>query len=62
MSGKRVEDNKVFLSTMAGIFKALGDPNRLRIVLCLLDSQDSDLTVSEIVERLGISQPLTSHT
>ena len=53
--------NAALLSDMAGLFKALGDVNRLRIVLCLLESLEGQMTVSEIVEHLQISQPLTSH-
>jgi len=54
-------DNPATFSRMAALFKALGDENRLRIILCLLSSPKRSLTVSEIVERLAISQPLTSH-
>ena len=55
-----VENPAVFFN-MATFFKALADENRLRIILCLLSSFPDSLTVSEIVEKLAISQPLTSH-
>ncbi len=45
---------------MALIHKALSDENRLRIILCLLTSGNA-LSVTELVNLLGISQPLTSH-
>lgn len=38
--------------------KALGDENRLRIILSLAEGKKS---VSRIVEELAISQPLASH-
>lgn len=42
----------------AFVAKALGDENRLRIILCLAGGKKP---VSRIVEELGISQPLASH-
>ncbi len=48
-------------SRVALLFKALSDPNRLKIVLCLASSPQKHLTVSEIVKTLEMSQPLTSH-
>ena len=54
------ENPAIFLK-MATFFKAMADENRLRIIFCLLSSFPKSLTVSEIVEKLAISQPLTSH-
>ncbi|MFH1019253.1 MAG: metalloregulator ArsR/SmtB family transcription factor [Pseudomonadota bacterium] len=48
----------VDLQTAAFLAKALGDENRLRIILSLAQGKKS---VSRIVEELGISQPLASH-
>lgn len=46
------------LDLVAGIFKALADPTRLRIIQVLtLDCQ----SVSAIVGATGLSQPLISH-
>ena len=42
----------------AEVFRLLGEPNRLRIVLACLAT---DRTVGEIVEALGLSQSLASH-
>jgi len=42
----------------AFLAKALGDENRLRIILVLAEGKKP---VSRIVEELGISQPLASH-
>ncbi|MET7246318.1 metalloregulator ArsR/SmtB family transcription factor [Methylobacterium sp. EM32] len=43
---------------VAEVFRLLGEPNRLRIVLVCLEA---DCTVGEIGETLGLSQSLTSH-
>ena len=43
---------------IAHIFKALSDPNRLRIIKALTLKCES---VSKIVELTGLSQPLVSH-
>ncbi len=44
---------------LAKYFRGLGDPTRLRI-LALLRSE-GELSVGELVERLGLSQPLVSN-
>ncbi|WP_456432584.1 ArsR/SmtB family transcription factor [Thermosulfuriphilus sp.] len=43
---------------MARFFKALADENRLRIVNVLMGGEHS---VGQLVEELGLSQPLVSH-
>jgi len=40
------------------LFQTLGDANRLKIIKFIGDNEKS---VSEIVEALGLSQPLVSH-
>ncbi len=49
------------LKDLAQLFKALSDENRLKILLCLWDRNDSPVSVTELVEQLGLSQPLISH-
>ena len=44
----------------AELFKALGDPARVRIVNALATSTES-VCVCELVEPLGLSQPTVSH-
>ena len=44
----------------AQLFKALGDPARVRIVN-LLATSDEPVCVCELVEPLGLSQPTVSH-
>jgi len=48
----------VGIAGAAFIAKALSDENRLRILRCLAKGRQP---VSQIVEQLGISQPLASH-
>jgi DNA-binding transcriptional ArsR family regulator len=48
----------VLIKPVAAICKSLADENRLRILLALGGDRKS---VSQIVELLGLSQPLVSH-
>lgn len=50
--------SEVQLTDVAEVFRLLGEPNRLRIVLACLDEARG---VGEIVEQLGLSQSLASH-
>lgn len=50
--------NESATAVLAEIFKLMGDPTRLRIVISCLDERAS---VSEIAARLGLSQSLVSH-
>lgn len=43
---------------LADMFKMLGDPSRLRIVIATLEGP---VSVSDIAERLGLSLSLVSH-
>lgn len=46
------------VTILAETFRLLGDPSRLRIVLCCLDGP---IAVSAIAERLDLSMSLVSH-
>ncbi|MFH6781201.1 MULTISPECIES: ArsR/SmtB family transcription factor [Methylobacterium] len=46
------------VADVAEVFRLLGEPNRLRIVLACLETE---CTVGEIGEALNLSQSLTSH-
>ena len=48
----------VLIKPIAAICKSLADENRLRILLAIGNERKS---VSQIVEMLGLSQPLVSH-
>jgi DNA-binding transcriptional ArsR family regulator len=45
---------------MSEVFKALGDPTRLRIIRMLASEMEKDLSVSELAGKLGITQPSAS--
>ena len=48
----------LLIKPIAAICKSLADENRLRILLAIGNSKKS---VSQIVEMVGLSQPLVSH-
>ncbi len=41
-------------------FKALSNPNRLKIVYILSNKEDKTVTVTEIAKKMNISQPAAS--
>lgn len=45
-------------ATLAGLFRTLGDPNRLRIISVLMHHE---LCVHDITELVGLSQSAVSH-
>lgn len=45
--------------TLVGVFKALSDESRQKILLAL--EEKGELRVSQLVERFGIAQPTVSH-
>lgn len=58
---KNSEEIRLFdgnFQTLAFLAKALSDENRLRILLSVSNGKKS---VSQVVEELGLSQPLVSH-
>ena len=45
---------------MADVFKALGDPTRLRIIRLLASNMVDRLCVADLANKLGITQPAAS--
>jgi ArsR family transcriptional regulator len=45
---------------MAGVFKALGDLNRMKIIRVLAANPDESVCVSELAAMIGITQSATS--
>ncbi|MCD4753094.1 MAG: metalloregulator ArsR/SmtB family transcription factor [Anaerolineaceae bacterium] len=45
---------------MADVFKALGDPTRLRIIRMLASNPEDTLCVADLAVRLGSTQPAAS--
>lgn len=46
------------LQELADIFRLLGDTNRLKIITACLDKE---VSVGDLADEVGISQPLVSH-
>lgn len=51
---------KDIVNTMAEVFKALGDTNRLRIIRILASNPKDTLCVADLANKLGITQPAVS--
>jgi ArsR family transcriptional regulator len=47
--------------TLAGIFKALSDPNRLRLVSMIQAHEGGAACVCDLTGPLGLTQPTVSH-
>jgi ArsR family transcriptional regulator, arsenate/arsenite/antimonite-responsive transcriptional repressor len=46
---------------LAGVFKALADPARLRLLSLVLAHEGGEACVCDLIEPLGLSQPTVSH-
>lgn len=46
---------------LARIFKALGDPTRVRLLSLIAAHSDAEACVCDLVEPTGLSQPTVSH-
>ena len=55
-----MKPKKDIVVEMSEVFKALGDPTRLRIIRMLASKMESNLSVSDLANKLGISQPAAS--
>ena len=53
----KIIDNELRIEELAAILKGLGHPIRLRLVMLLCHEE---LTVTQLVERLGVRQSLVS--
>jgi ArsR family transcriptional regulator, arsenate/arsenite/antimonite-responsive transcriptional repressor len=47
--------------TLAGVFKALADPSRLRLISLVAAHEDAEACVCELTDPVGLSQPTVSH-
>ena len=57
---KQAAEQREALERMAGVFKALGDPTRVKILNQLATSGRA-CCVCELTEPIGLSQPTISH-
>ena len=55
----RLEESQA--EELAGIFRALGDPGRLRLLSFLAAQPGGEACVCNLTEPLGLSQPTVSH-
>ncbi len=46
---------------IARVFKALGDPTRVRLLSLIAASADGELCVCDLTDPVGLSQPTVSH-
>lgn len=46
---------------IAGVLKALADPNRLQLLSLIQAAPEQEACVAELTEPLGLSQPTVSH-
>ncbi len=48
-------------SELARVFKALGDPARVRLLSIIAGSTDGEACICDLTEPVGLSQPTVSH-
>lgn len=46
---------------LATVFKALGDPTRVRLVSLIAATSDGEACICDLTEPVGLSQPTVSH-
>lgn len=46
---------------LAKVFKALGDPTRVKLMSLIAGSTDGEMCVCDLTEPVGLSQPTVSH-
>lgn len=46
---------------LASVFKALGDPARVKLVSLIAAAEDGEACICDLTEPLGLSQPTVSH-
>lgn len=47
--------------SIARVFKALGDPTRVRLLSLIAASRDGEACICDLTEPVGLSQPTVSH-
>ena len=48
-------------TTLARMFKALGDPTRVKLVSMIAAAPEGEACVCDLIEPVGLSQPTVSH-
>lgn len=47
--------------TLARVFKALGDPNRVKLLSLIAAADGGEACICDLTEPVGLSQPTVSH-
>ena len=47
--------------TLARMFKALGDPTRVKLLSLIAAAEDGEACICDLTEPVGLSQPTVSH-
>jgi ArsR family transcriptional regulator len=48
-------------ATLARMFKALGDPTRVKLLSLIAAAEDGEACICDMTEPVGLSQPTVSH-
>ncbi|TQK68623.1 ArsR family transcriptional regulator [Nocardioides sp. SLBN-35] len=59
VTGGRVSDEAA--ATLARMFKALGDPTRVKLLSLIAAAPDGEACICDMTEPVGLSQPTVSH-
>ncbi|GGR55560.1 hypothetical protein GCM10010197_22780 [Nocardioides luteus] len=59
MTGGILDDSQA--ETLARMFKALGDPTRVKLLSIIAAADDQEACVCDLTEPVGLSQPTVSH-
>lgn len=59
MTGRVVADDDA--ETLARMFKALGDPTRVKLISLIAAGASGEACVCDLTEPVGLSQPTVSH-
>ena len=59
VTGGVLDDDQA--EALARMFKALGDPNRVKLLSIIAAAEDNEACVCDLTEPVGLSQPTVSH-
>lgn len=57
--GEAIDD--AVAQDLARVFKALGDPTRVKLMSLIAGSSEGEMCVCDLTEPVGLSQPTVSH-
>lgn len=59
MTGEVIDDAAA--QSLARMFKALGDPNRVKLLSMIAAAPDCEACICDLTDPIGLSQPTVSH-